>query len=1104
MTKMKTRGSWVKVSKFVGVIGLVCGLLMAATFRDVRKRSPRTETGLSQLAASQVPKISATKGDSKWSEAYGKLPLSFEENQGQTSREVRYVSHGSGYELFLTPQEAVLALRPAGPRALSPLRRPALHRAAREANSPWQTTAIRLELKGANPNPQISGTGRLPAKVNYFIGNDPEKWHTDVPSYARVKYAGVYPGVDLVFYGNQRRLEYDFIVAPGADPKAIAFKVDGTRKMRVNPRGDLVLSLAGSEVELRKPVVYQNVKGEKREIACRYAIGSDHRVTFAVADYDRSEPLVLDPVLNYSTYLGGSVDDGGAAIAVDGSGNAFIAGISSSLDFPPGTKGTGGTAPAGNLGVSFVAELDPTGTKLLYSGYLAGTNSNVNEQAWGIAVDSAGKVYVTGQTYSTDFPTTSVGFKQSPNPTNVNGTSYLVKLDPTVNGSGSLLYSTYIGGTNGTASGLVGDIGQAVAVDTTGVAYVAGYTDSTPSTTVTSQLNFPVVNGFQTTLKSAEGNAFLAKIDTTKSGTASLLYSTYLGGTATNSATRLGFGDVAYGVAIDAASGNAYLAGVTPSTDFPTTVTGLQQPNSPPGNTQGTAFVTQIDTTKPVATQLVYSTYLGGSAFEEAKAIALGPNKVAYVTGTTESNNFPTTPGAFDTSTASFGKAFVTLIDTAAAGGGAATKKYSTYLGGTGGNTGFGIQADAAGNAYVAGSTGPNNFPFPPKSSGVGGFEPTYPAGAPNAGFIAKLNPAGGGMSDLLYSTYFGGVGGLSGGILFGDQIRAIAIDTTIPPNVYVTGQTFSTNATFPVFPATAFQTALKPPSDAFVAKLALIPTLSILPAPGTTIDFGTVQTGHTSAPPQTVTLTNNTSGNIAFTSAVLSGTNAADYAVSTAGCSPNIVVGTPCVVSLTFTPTVLAPPSEVATLTITDGDSTSPQVFNLTGKGSATPPPPDFTLSAAPTALNVAQGAVGAPVTISVNPTNGFASAVALTCTGAPANSSCVLSPASITPPTTSALTFTAHAMLVPLPISKPAPPLNYLRIVPLFLALMLIFLLRSTQRFRTRLATVLAIVICITLAACSGPTGPAKTAKGVYPLTVKGTSGALSHNTTVTITVN
>jgi len=190
-----------------------------------------------------------------------------------------------------------------------------------------------------------------------------------------------------------------------------------------------VLSVAGGEVELQKPVVYQNVNGERREIASKYAISADHRVTFAVADYNRSEPLVLDPVLNYSTYIGGSADDIGVAIAVDGSGNAFIAGQTTSLDFPPGAKGTGDAAPAGNAGVSFVAEIDPTGTKLLYSGYIAGTtgtNSNVNELAYGVAVDSAGKVYVTGQTFATSFPTTSAGFKQSPNLTNVNGTSYLV------------------------------------------------------------------------------------------------------------------------------------------------------------------------------------------------------------------------------------------------------------------------------------------------------------------------------------------------------------------------------------------------------------------------------------------------------------------------------------------------------------------------------------------------------------------------------------------------------------------------------------------------------------------------------------------------------
>jgi Abnormal spindle-like microcephaly-assoc'd, ASPM-SPD-2-Hydin len=344
----------------------------------------------------------------------------------------------------------------------------------------------------------------------------------------------------------------------------------------------------------------------------------------------------------------------------------------------------------------------------------------------------------------------------------------------------------------------------------------------------------------------------------------------------------------------------------------------------------------------------------------------------------------------------------------------------------------------------------------------------------------------------LLYSTYFGGSG--SGTNI--DGVEAIAIDAS--NNAYISGHTFST-ANFPVFPTTAPQTTLKGPSDAFVAKLTLIPTLAVAPA---NLSFGNVLVGTTSGP-QTVTLTNNTNSNIPFTSATVTGANAADFTPTpAASCVPNITPASPCTVSATFRPSVAG--AETATLVLTDGDSTSPQNVSLTGSGTNTPPP-DFTLSAAPTTLTVAQGAVGAPVTISVNPTNGFASAVALTCSGSPAKSSCVLSPTSITPPTTSTLTFTAHAMFVPLPISKPAPPLNFLRIVPLFLALMLIFLLRSTQRLRARLLTVSAIVICVMLAACSGGNNSNNdTVKGTYPLTVTGTSGALSHTTTVTVTVN
>ena len=1205
---MKTRGSWVRVVKLVGVTGLVCGLLVVTAFRSAGKRSPQAGAGMLAVAPSPASKISATKGDPKWGATYGKLPLSFEENQGQSASEVRYLSHGSGYELFLMPQEAVLALQSNVPHDFSPLHRMATHRDLRKARRAGQVTAIRMRLEGANPDARIAGMDKLPGRTNYFIGNDPNQWHTDVPSYAHVRYSGIYPGVDLVFYGNQRRLEYDFVVAPGADPKAIAMKVDGARKMRINSHGDLVLSVAGGEVELLKPVVYQNVNGERREIAATYTLTGNNRAAFNVGSYDRSQPLILDPVLNYSTYLGGSAGDVGFAIAVDGSGNAFIAGETFSTDFPPGTKVYSSTSPSPNNGASFVAELNPAGTQLLYSTYLAGTNSNQFESANGIAVDSGGKIYVTGGTFSNNFPTTSSGFKNGMNAGAVNGTSYIAKLDPAVNGPTSLLYSSYIGGTNGT--GLFGgDFGQAIAVDANGIAYVAGYTDSTPSTTVSSLPNFPIVNGFQTTLNSTNGNAFLAKIDTTKSGSPSLIYSTYVGGAGAHAAplpALLQFGEEAFGVAIDG-NGNAYIAGATSSTDFPTSGN-ARFPNPPPNNTQGTGFVTRIDTTQIGAASKIYSTYLGGAVFDEALAIALGPSNVAYVTGTTNSNGFPVTPGAFDTSGAASGRAFVSLIDTTLAP--VPSLKYSTFLGGTGSDTGFGIRADAQGNAYVAGTTSSVDFPFPPKVSIVGGFQATYPTGAKSVGFISKLNPAGGGSTDLLYSTYFGGVGNAANG----DHIFAIAIDTSSPANAYVTGQTYSTAATFPVFPTaapTAFQPTLNGTSDAFVAKLTPIPTLAVAP---TTLSFPTVVIPGTSAA-QTVKLTNNTSAAIAFTSAVISGGNPAaannDY-VATSGCGTSIAAGASCTVSVTFKPSVAA--AETATLVLTDGDSTSPQNIALTGTGAnptpavglaptslsfanqplnttsaaqtvtltntgtgpltinsiaasgdfaaspgATPcpispltlaaganctisvtftptaagtrmgtltitdnatgsphsvsltgttTPPDFGLTGPTTTQNVTAGST-LNFNVTMTPMNGFTGAVALTCTGAPNLSTCTVTPTSVAAADgktaqNAQVSLATTAFMVP-PARIPPPPVSIRQVVPVLLAMLLMFFLARTQQMRMRLGMVTAMVLLLTLAGCSGGKNPG-TPKGPATLTITGTSTtpALTHTVQVNISVN
>jgi hypothetical protein len=1190
---MKTRSSWAKVAKFVSLTGLACGLLVVGSYQSTGGRGQKTDARPSQAATNQDSKISATKNDAKWREAYGKLPLRFEENQGQTAREVRYVSHGSGYELFLTPKEAVLALRSKVPHDLSPLHRAetlrALRKARRSGSGPL--TAVRLRLEGANANAQIEGIDQLEGKSNYFIGNDPKKWRTNVTSYSRVKYSGVYPGVDLLFYGNQRRLEYDFTVAPGADPKIIAFAVEGARRMRINSEGDLVLSVTGGEVELSKPVVYQSVQGERREIASRFVVTGSNRVGFAVGSYDRSEPLILDPILNYSTYLGGggtgTLSDSAFAIAVDGSGNAYVAGQTLSTTFPAGAKGDGIAAPAANSGASFVAELNPAGTQLLYSAYLIGTTTSSFDSAFGIALDPSGKVYVTGSTLAVDFPTTAANaLNPGPLALNANGTAYLTKLDPTVSGTSSLLYSTYLAGTGG-------DFANAVAADAGGNAYVVGLTDST---------DYPTQNAFQNAPSNAVGTAFLTRIDTTQSKASSLIYSTYLGGNGANAANVLSYGDQAFGVAVDSAH-VAYLAGTTSSTDsaFITTATAYQ--TAPPAlNTLGSVFVSKIDTTKTAAASLIYSTYLAGSVEDHGNAIALGPSNVAYITGTTNSTDFPSpgpTAGAFATA----GTAYITLLDTTKNGSNSVT--YSTYLGGSAGDTGFGIRVDAAGIAYVGGTATSNNLGGGGTFKRLGSFQPTL-SNTNGTPFIAKLKPSGAGSADLLYATYFGGSGNASGNA---DQGFGIAIDASTPPNIYLTGQTYS--ADMPVLTPLPTGGTLVPPSAAFVTKLTPIATFTITPSP---FNFGTQPVGATSTP-QTFTLTNNNSTTMSFTSIAAVGVSPAsntDFAVASDTCSPSVAAGAQCTVTVTFTPAAAG--ARTGTLVFTDNDVNSPQNVSLSGTGSATAPGVSFaptslafgnqaltTTSAAktvtltnsgtgvltinsiaasgdfaetstgatacpitpttlaaganctinvtftPTALGARAGMLtvtdnaggsphavpltgtgtGAPdfgltgptavqnvtlgqtlnFSVTVTGTGGFNSPVALACTGAPALAVCtVTSP--VTPPVAPPSTIQAQVSmtttaLVPPPQGMPTPTAPPQQLVPVILALMLLLSLIWARQPRLRLALATAVLMLIAITGCNGIKHQ-RTPKGPATLTITGTSGALTHNVQVQISVN
>jgi hypothetical protein len=703
---------------------------------------------------------------------YGKLPLSFEANRGQTDARVKFLSRAGGYQLFLTSTEAVLALR--APRAKARNDSRGLARNPRAEAPVFSkrdnlSDVLRMHFVGANAATQVFGVDELPGKSNYFIGNDPRKWRAGIPTYAKVKYRGVYPGIDLVFYGDRRQLEHDFVVAPGADPAAIALAFDGAENVKINDQGDLVLCSSEGEVRLHKPQIYQEGNGGREAVAGHYIVKADGRVGFKVAQYDGARPLVIDPVLSYSTYLGGTNgDDFGNAIAVvtvAGTTSAYVAGETFSTNFPtmPLANAPGGPSD------SFVTKLNAAGTALVYSTYLGG---NGTDRAFGIALDSLGNAYVTGDTDSTDFPVSTNPFQPTPGG---GKDAFLSKLDP--NGA-NLLYSTYFG-----KSGTEHSFG--IAVESPGKAYITGDTDST---------NLAIVNGFQTVL-SASIDGFVAKFDTTMQGTSSLLYSTYLGGTGN---------DEGNGIAVDTA-GHAYVAGDTSSTDFPHTTGAFQ--TSFQGGTD--AFITKIDTAQTGNGSLVYSSYLGGPTADVAFAIALDtaspPN--AYVAGSTDSIAFPTTTGAFQAAPARPGavQAFVTKLN-----GAGTALVYSTFLGGStstaspipqgAADFSWAIAVDSAGNAYTAGqTTSPTDFPL---------FRPFQAAnaGGTDDAFITKLDPTG---ALLVYSSYLGGSGA--------DHGFAMALDGANPPNAYVTGDTNSTNFTTTTG---AFQTTSQGGFDAFVTKI--------------------------------------------------------------------------------------------------------------------------------------------------------------------------------------------------------------------------------------------------------------------------------------------
>ncbi len=528
--------------------------------------------------------------------SFGGLALSFEDNRGQAGRQVDVLSHGHGTTLLFNYSGASIVLRRREGNRVS--RPDGVLRPARHKPQPTPST-MRLKLVGADARARVEKTGMLPGRSNYFIGRNPKQWRTNIPNYGKLSYGNVYPGIDVTYYGNRRQLEYDFVVKPGANPSAIAVEFVGSEKVEIDAAGNLKIRLGGGEIVQRKPFIYQETDGVGRAVSGNYVLKGGNRVGFEVGSYDASKPLVIDPVLVYSTYLGGGGDDQGLSVALDSAGSAYVTGVTNSTDFPATADVAQTSKSIG--GDIFVTKLNATGTAALYSTYIGGIGS---DEGLGLAVDLTGSAFVTGLTNSPDFPVTQ-GSLQTMHGGGATD-AFVLKLNPV----GAVLnYGTYLGGNQD-------EEGYGLAVDASGNAYVAGVTDST---------NFPTSSGFQT-VKNAGSDAFVSKLN--------------FGGTALSHSTFVGGGglDWGFGVTTDAA-GNAYVAGVTSSPDFPTTSGSFQ---TGLGGT-GDGFVAKVNTTAAGQASLVYSTYLGGSGFDLCGGVALDAAGSAYVTGMTASPNFPTT-----------------------------------------------------------------------------------------------------------------------------------------------------------------------------------------------------------------------------------------------------------------------------------------------------------------------------------------------------------------------------------------------------------------------------------------------------------------------------
>jgi hypothetical protein len=694
---------------------------------------------------------------------YGSIPLHFEPNVGQVSSPVRFLSRGQGYELSLTNDAAILAFQEKSPIS-----------GAKRAKE------ITMSLAGAASGLTVSGEELLEGKTNYLVGRDPKNWKTDIPNFARVRYHDIYEGIDAVFYGDQGNLEYDWVVRPNARVGQIRMDFYGADSVAVNEHGDLVLTAGRSEVTHRRPVAFQDVNDERRTVQVEYVRLNDaadsqvQRYGLRIGEYDPAYALTIDPVLSYSTYLGGDSETFGTAIAIDSNRSAYIAGSTNSTSGFPLVGALQNQNPGGNA--AFVTKLNESGTAFLYSTYITATTIT-NSAASSIRVDSGGNAYVAGLTQSCNFPTTPGSFLPVIPNCGGNFKGFVLKLNPAGNG---LVYGTYLSSPDFLFSGEL----TGIALDSANNAYITGWTQTA---------TFPTTPGaFKRSLAPNTQNAFVSKLNS--SGSA-LVYSTFIG--INTPVPNTDPYDKANAIAVDSA-GNAYITGQTVSQNFPVTNNAFQ---TFPGSRLD-AFVTKLNST---GTALMYSTYLGGNGDEVGRAIAVDTDGNAYITGYFDgTNGFPFTPNAFrngagENCCASVLNGFLTKVNPTGT-----ALVYSTSLGTERqAMSGNGIAVDNTGSAYVVGSEG---------ISAAYVVNAIQPVSQNNDAFILKMNPAG---TTLAYSTHFGGSNGSSIG-------GAIAID--LAGAAYITGSTNASN--FPISPGAPQNT--KPGgqnNSSFIAKIATLPS---------------------------------------------------------------------------------------------------------------------------------------------------------------------------------------------------------------------------------------------------------------------------------------